>query len=436
MSNVYGQIIANGGGFQQGWDAQQQRENQLRAQALELQQKQREAQAIAALGKYLQGGQQGVPQAPGPQGGPPPSMPGPGGPPQQRMPPQPMGQPAPAPGGGGGPPPALPGGGGGGGGGLPAAPQPQPQMQPPPQAPAQPPIQPQAGPAGGGMDLSQLATRIKSSNPDIDDATLFIAVNNMSGLLSQQGQAQLAAAAKYWTHEDRVDQLQERAREANQRSEDTKLSIAERQAAASDAQQTRVLIANLVQQGQASRQATAIEAKKSLTEEIQDKIDARSQKAIEARGVTGQQKASMQRATEAYKALIAQRQDIDGQIQEKRFEISNGTGSMQEGQKAIQQLLAQRSQINNKIVATWQGAQGLGLSLPSPAELLKGQDGGSQSGSAAPGTPGLGTGGGTQPSGAAPKYTVGQIVTGPDGKKYKITGGDLGGDPDVEPVGQ
>lgn len=36
--------------------------------------------------------------------------------------------------------------------------------------------------------------------------------------------------------------------------------------------------------------------------------------------------------------------------------------------------------------------------------------------------------------GGAAKYTVGQIIILPNGKKYRVTGGDLNGDPDVEPV--
>jgi hypothetical protein len=42
-------------------------------------------------------------------------------------------------------------------------------------------------------------------------------------------------------------------------------------------------------------------------------------------------------------------------------------------------------------------------------------------------------GGGAQKQGATAKFSVGQVID-QGGKKYRVTGGDLNGDPDVEPV--
>lgn len=200
------------------------------------QDRQRQQAAAQAAGNALPGllaqPPQSVPMQPAPQ----PPMPGQASQPQMPAPPQGVGQTAPLPGQGPAPgalqpplPPFKP---------MPSSPPPQAAA---PQGTIPTPPQPQAAQSAPGGPLT-LQSAIKTlQDQGLSGADLMAGLGQLMPVLDTQAKQQAAQLQMQFNNEvklagiqDRHDALAERAREADQRSSDMKLSIQERAQAAQE----------------------------------------------------------------------------------------------------------------------------------------------------------------------------------------------------------
>lgn len=221
---------------------------------------------------------------------------GPGGPPQM-----PQGGPPPMPPQGMIPPPP------GGGAPLPQGGPPMPQQQGQPQGPMQPPQGPPQGPQGqppippyrtvqgaatppqgpqgpqgippppqqqpqmprpGSMTLADAARFIKAQG--ITDPTTSVQIlDRLTPYLDQQAQQQANQLKQQQLQQEKATALQEKAREADQRSKDYNLSVQQRGDAAKEATETRKLLG-------LGMQAIAQQRVNNQTQSLKDKAAANS----------------------------------------------------------------------------------------------------------------------------------------------------------------
>jgi hypothetical protein len=252
--------------FLQYQQAAQQQANQNQAAQIQLaqfqqsqaQQRQQQAAMAAAgnaLPQLLASGQAGSPQQG--QMPPPPQPPQPGQASQPQQAPQQAGAPLPGQGPAPGPvrpplPPFRP---------MPTTPSqaqtaPQGAIPAPPVPQAAPPQQPQQG-QGGPLTLQSAIKVLQDQG--LSGADLMAGLQQLTPLLDAQAKQQATQAQQQFNDQlqlarlaDQKDAIQERAREADQRSKDTQLGIQERAQAAGEAAKMRLLIAEMVHGGGAA----------------------------------------------------------------------------------------------------------------------------------------------------------------------------------------
>jgi hypothetical protein len=234
------------GQLQQQEQAKQQQQMQLQAFQQQQQDRQRQQAAMAAAGNALPQLLAGGQVAAQPQMPPPPQPPAPG---QASQPAQ---QPMPQAGGGVPLPPGQPGA-------QQAQRPPLPPFRPMPTTPLQSaapqgaiPAPPQPAQAAqtapsGPLSLESAVKLLKDQG--LSGADLMAGLQQLQPILDTQAKAQAAAAAQAFDRDYKVQTLEERAREADQRSKDTQASIVERAQAASESAQMRLLIAQMIHGG-------------------------------------------------------------------------------------------------------------------------------------------------------------------------------------------
>lgn len=387
-------LSAIGPGMQQGQmnlASLQQKAQQIQQMQMQIDASKRELQAQASLFQGLPGAAQ------------PPGNATPGGMPGGSPPPQ-MGQQGPQP-----MPPGQPS--------MPAQDTPFQKFGPGGQGgPPQPPMAPQGAPQGGpgmggqqqpggmpgagGQDLSpqaqmqlltQIAQSIKQRSPGIDPLTLFEAVKQQIGLmgaLSNTQKQQLVFAADQikaqvqTRGQDVRAETQERGQDIGAQNTDKRVGAQER-GQDLNLQGKREQIAGMIQANNAR-----IQDADNRLNQTQAAINARQDKSLQGRAANKAQ-------TERLKML----RDKVAQAKQKQAEAnaSMDPDKISIAQQAVDAALAQVTDFQGKVVR----------GTPAPA----GGDGG----------------------GGQAKYTVGQIID-QGGKKYRVTGGDLSNDPDVELV--
>ena len=211
------------------------------------QDRQRQQAAMAAAGNALPQLLAGGQVAAQPQMPPPPQPPAPG---QASQPAQ---QPMPQAGGGVPLPPGQPGQ-------MPPAGRPplppfRPMPTTPPQAAAPqgaipaPPQQAQVPQSQPPVQLSLESAVKMLKDQGLSGADLMAGLQQLQPILDTQAKAQAAAAAQAFDRDYKVQTLEERAREADQRSKDAQASTLERAQAAAESAQMRLLIAQMIHGG-------------------------------------------------------------------------------------------------------------------------------------------------------------------------------------------
>lgn len=256
MFNVSGlpAFIQYQGQLQAQEQAKQQQQMQLQMFQQQQQDRQRQQAAMAAAGNALPQLLAGGQVAQQPQMPPPPQPPAPG---QASQPMQQAGGGVPLP---QGPvpgqmqrPPIPPGGAQGAmppAGVPPFRPMPTtppPQQTPQAAIPAPPAAAPQQPQAPSGPLSIQGAIKVLQDQ-GLSGADLMAGLQQLQPLLDTQAKMQAAQLQQQFTNELKLQTLQERHDEAQQRSEDRALDRESRAQAAADARQTRVMIAQLTHQ--------------------------------------------------------------------------------------------------------------------------------------------------------------------------------------------
>ena len=334
------------------------------ADALALQQREREMAGEAAAGSsltdfsggygQLSAGQTGMPFGP-------PGTTGPAPPPQQ---PQMPGMNAPGGAGGMAPQGAQPGAGAAPGGGGPI-----PQTGPSPFAGTAGAGggQPQQG-MMGGMSIQQLAATIKRRNPGIDPGTLFEAVKQANALLNPESKMLLqfmmnqqriqeqergqdiragTAQAGQETQRDIAGQRTEAQRDiATQRTETQKETTAERVGAQERGQDIS-----------SADRAAGRAASMDRTKLIQDRIDGRAAASTAGKAVVAANKAK-------YNELVKKRMTVSDEISAAMAEAAGVPDDN------IKKLQAEKKALDDQLVAFWKKAQDGGVTLPRPSELV------------------------------------------------------------------
>lgn len=143
---------------------------------------------------------------------------------------------------------------------MPQGPQTPPQQQGIPPPPQQ---APQNGPPPGPMSIQDAAKFIKDQGIT-DPTTSMQVLEKLNPYLTNEARQEAASLKMQLDQQNKVETLKEKARQADQTSEDRKLSIGERQAAAAAANQTKQMLGTLmagIAQQNANTRSTAVKEK-------------------------------------------------------------------------------------------------------------------------------------------------------------------------------